>query len=83
MKALVAASAACALYAAPAAAAAAAARYDPTWSSLDARPLPTWYDDAKIGIFIVGGVFSVPSWGANRGGASGEWFQNEWEIERQ
>jgi len=60
-----------------------AARYDPTWASLDARPLPQWFDDAKVGIFIVGGVFSVPSWGANRGGASGEWFQNEWEIERQ
>ena len=76
MLALVAASAACALYAAPAAAAAAAARYDPTWSSLDARPLPTWYDDAKIGIFIVGGVFSVPSWGdPSTGGSSGEWFQ--------
>jgi alpha-L-fucosidase len=26
--------------------------YTPDWSSLDKRPLPTWYDQAKIGIFI-------------------------------
>merc|ERR1711962_144551 len=23
-------------------------RYEPTWDSLDTRPLPSWYDDAKI-----------------------------------
>jgi alpha-L-fucosidase len=53
-------------------------RYDPTWASLDSRPLPPWYDAAKVGIFIVGGVFSVPSWGKSSGGASGEWFEEEW-----
>ena len=25
-------------------------RYLPTWDSLDTRPLPTWYDEAKIGM---------------------------------
>ena len=39
-------------------------RYQPNWSSLDSRPLPTWYDEAKIGIFIHWGVFSVPSFGS-------------------
>lgn len=24
-------------------------RYEPDWESLDSRPLPQWYDDAKIG----------------------------------
>ena len=24
--------------------------YEPTWESLDKRPLPTWYDEAKIGM---------------------------------
>ena len=33
--------------------------YEPTWESLDTRPLPQWYDDAKIGIFLHWGVFSV------------------------
>lgn len=47
-------------------------QYSPTWDSLDRRPLPTWYDDAKIGIFIHWGVFSVPSFGS-------EWFWNNWK----
>ncbi|XP_050413353.2 alpha-L-fucosidase [Patella vulgata] len=38
-----------------------AVRYDPTWESIDSRPLPSWYDEAKLGIFIHWGVFSVPS----------------------
>lgn len=41
-------------------------KYTPDWDSLDKRPLPKWYDDAKIGIFIHWGVFSVPS------------FRSEW-----
>ncbi|XP_048263357.1 alpha-L-fucosidase [Bombus terrestris] len=49
--------------------------YSPTWDSLDSRPLPTWYDDAKIGIFIHWGVFSVPSFGS-------EWFWNNWKEEK-
>ena len=27
-------------------------RYEPNWPSLDSRPLPSWYDEAKIGIFM-------------------------------
>lgn len=47
-------------------------KYEPTWESLDSRPLPTWFDDAKIGIFIHWGVFSVPSFGS-------EWFWINWK----
>ena len=36
-------------------------RYTPDWDSLDARPLPAWYDESKVGIFIHWGVYSVPS----------------------
>lgn len=43
--------------------------YEPTWDSLDSRPLPSWYQDAKFGIFLHWGVFSVPSFGS-------EWFWN-------
>ena len=39
----------------------AAEPYSPTWESLDSRPLPQWYDEAKIGIFLHWGVFSVPA----------------------
>ena len=37
-------------------------RYEPNWKSIDARPLPAWYDDEKIGIFLHWGVFSVPAY---------------------
>lgn len=30
--------------------------------ALRARPLAEWYDNAKLGIFIHWGVFSVPAW---------------------
>jgi alpha-L-fucosidase len=36
--------------------------YKPTWESLDKRPCPQWFLDAKFGIFIHWGVYSVPSW---------------------
>ena len=31
-------------------------RYTPDWNSLDTRPLPIWYDQAKFGIFIHWGL---------------------------
>jgi alpha-L-fucosidase len=34
------------------------AKYTPDWNSLDKRPLPQWYDDAKIGIFIHWGLIN-------------------------
>jgi len=40
----------------------AAKHYEPTLASLDAHPLPGWYDDAKLGIFIHWGLYSVPAW---------------------
>jgi len=49
-------------------------RYTADWKSLDARPLPSWYDEAKFGIFIHWGLFSVPSYGCSGGGAAGEWY---------
>ena len=50
----------------------AAARYTADWTSLDARPLPSWYDQAKVGIFVHWGVFSVPGFGS-------EWFWWHWQ----
>lgn len=46
--------------------------YKPDWSSLDKRPIPTWFDDAKFGIFINWGLYSVPSFGT-------EWFWWNWQ----
>lgn len=42
------------------------ARFEPTWESLRTYTAPTWYEDAKLGIFIHWGVYAVPA------------FRNEW-----
>lgn len=51
-------------------------QYEPNWASLDTRPLPQWYDEAKFGIFIHWGVFSVPSY-------QSEWFWWDWQGDPQ
>ena len=35
-------------------------KYTPDWESLDSRPLPEWYMDAKVGIFMHFGPYAVP-----------------------
>jgi alpha-L-fucosidase len=37
-------------------------QFSADWASLDARPIPQWFKDAKLGIFIHWGVYSVPAW---------------------
>lgn len=44
----------------------------PSWKSLDKREIPSWYDDAKFGIFVHWGVYSVPSF-------DNEWFWFKWK----
>jgi alpha-L-fucosidase len=38
------------------------ARYEPTLESLNKHSLPAWYADAKLGIFVHWGLYSVPGW---------------------
>lgn len=66
--------------AAPLRAAPPPAKYEPSWESLRQHPLPTWYDDAKFGIFIHWGVYSVPGW-APPTGELGKVDWNRWFIE--
>ena len=47
-------------------------KFAATWASLDARPTPAWFLDAKFGVFIHWGVYSVPAWGAR--GEYAEWY---------
>jgi alpha-L-fucosidase len=49
-------------------------RYEPTWESVDSRPTPAWWSDAKFGIFIHWGVYSVPAFAPK--GEYAEWY---WE----
>ncbi len=36
--------------------------YEGTWESVGTHRVPDWYDDAKLGIFIHWGLYSVPGW---------------------
>lgn len=49
-------------------------RYQPTWESVDSRPTPSWFTDAKFGIFIHWGVYSVPAYAPV--GKYAEWYWN-------
>jgi alpha-L-fucosidase len=44
----------------------------PTWEELRERPYPQWFQDAKLGIFIHWGVYSVPAYSGKE--QYGEWF---------
>jgi alpha-L-fucosidase len=57
----------------------AAQPYEPTWESVDRRPTPAWFQDAKFGIFIHWGVYSVPSYAPVLPGklAYAEWYWHQ------
>src|SRR5579862_1053649 len=50
--------------------------YQPNWESVDRRPIPAWFTDAKFGIFIHWGVYSVPAYAPVIPGklAYAEWY---------
>jgi len=48
--------------------------FNPDWKSLSAYTAPDWYRDAKFGIFIHWGVYSVPAFYS-------EWYPREMYIE--
>lgn len=50
-------------------------KYEANWASLDQRPTPEWFVDAKFGVFIHWGVYSVPAWG--KVGEYAEWYWNK------
>ena len=49
-----------------------AKKYESNWESLDSRETPNWYPDAKFGIFIHWGLYSVPSF--SQRGTYSEWY---------
>jgi alpha-L-fucosidase len=66
--------------------------YQPTLESVSTHPLPAWFDNAKLGIFVHWGLYSVPAWAPQAGELSeilssgdwGKWFANnpyaEWYM---
>jgi len=49
------------------------------WDQLRNRPYPQWFTDAKLGIFIHWGLYSVPSYGSAED--YGEWFLRGLQLE--
>ena len=55
-------------------------KFYPDWRSLENHKLPEWYNDAKLGIFIHWGLYSVPAW-APTSGELGKVPMNRWFYE--
>ncbi len=66
--------------------------YQPTLESLQQHEVPTWFDDAKLGIFVHWGPYSVPAWAPAvkvdftrpdwlAVNAYAEWYQNTLSID--
>jgi alpha-L-fucosidase len=49
-------------------------RFEAKWESLDKRATPSWFKDAKFGIFIHWGVYAVPAF--SEVGKYSEWYWN-------
>lgn len=47
--------------------------YEPNWESIYTRPVATWFEDAKFGIFIHRSPYSVPAWSPKA--TNSEWNQ--------
>ena len=47
-------------------------KYENNWESLNSRPVPQWFADAKFGIFIHWGLYSVPAYAPPKNYA--EWY---------
>jgi alpha-L-fucosidase len=65
-----------------------AQRYEASWPSLETHSIPRWFADAKLGIFIHWGLYSVPAWAPPTGELGkvdwSKWFANnpyaEWYL---
>lgn len=49
--------------------------YENNWQSLNNRPVPKWFGDAKFGIFIHWGLYSVPAYTGR--GEYAEWYMQQ------
>src|SRR5690242_7116520 len=48
--------------------------FQPNWESLEKYKVPEWYQDAKFGIFIHWGLYSVPAFDS-------EWYPREMYLQ--
>ncbi len=63
-------------------------KFAPNWQSIGEHKVPEWYQNAKLGIFIHWGLYSVPAWATTSGELGkvdpSKWFTNnayaEWYL---
>ena len=66
--------------------------YKPSKKSLNTHRVPSWFEDAKLGVFIHWGLYSVPGWAPPEKNLDGiptnhatspyaEWYENTMKIE--
>ena len=53
-------------------------QYEANWASLDARPMPEWFAQARFGIFVCWGPYCVPGWAPK--GQYAEWYGHSIEL---
>lgn len=53
--------------------------YTPDWKSLDTRPLPEWFGEAKFGVIVHWGLYSVPALGQHNADA----FWRNWKLNKE
>lgn len=54
--------------------------YENNWESLNQRQVPEWFEDAKFGIFIHWGLYSVPAYAPK--GCYAEWYGCHCDTEK-
>lgn len=52
--------------------------YEADWQSLDQRPVPEWWRNAKFGVFVHWGVYSVPAFAPTEGEGSVRYAEHYW-----
>lgn len=56
-------------------------KWEPDREILRSRPYPQWFKNARLGIFIHWGVYSVPAYGGPESQA--EWYHRDLQTEQE
>jgi alpha-L-fucosidase len=54
--------------------------FEPNYDSLRAHVVPNWFHDAKFGLMVVWGLFSVPAWAPTTGNLGEVAAEHGWET---
>ncbi len=55
-------------------------KYEATFDSIKQHPVPEWFHDAKLGIFIHWGLYSVPGWAPEGADINQQVVEKGWEA---